>query len=626
MSLVINCVEHRFHYLSSRQTKDPPFVPSHMAFTRAAFFAVGVTVATANIDAIAVTDYELGYCTSLSPTGTPPSPPGYWCSSFNRGVVEKACWLATQNCCYLDMNKTVAPYPGTGQCVHTDPCADSGGKLCGLTCHPLRTTLGLMQCIRPEGGDAYPLYTKQMCIGKTSTTSQQFGDFLGWACNPANSNVNCDMINSGGAYAHDVPGLFPSTSPSDAGTYQKGSWALNQLYLLTGECNGMGELVDVPSSGPTPPTPKPTPTPTATPGPTALPGVGKMLWGVCDCSVPSFNVAASCASAVKVYSNGKLAVGTVPMGWADPSKLDAFFGNITALYNGGLVPLISWLPYPYKTWTNPSPNVDIANGLYDDYITAFFGKLQGYIAGEDGRIATADDRRVYIRFAPEANGDYFPWSPTCPSCSSTGQNISQSMDSYIQMWAKVRAMGNLVSGVNNASSVQWLWVANNEDAPDGSSTAAGVYPGEHADWVGVDGLNFGSTIPGHTWQSAEQLLAAQYTVVRNLAPTKPVAITTLGSTSINGVGMKGSWLSDAMIYLKSLTANGLGMALFLNQDTSTDFAFMGGTKGTATSVVGSTTVNVYTALSTSLDAATWLTLTSNTTGRLLTDEQFLTGA
>ena len=115
------------------QTKPthPPFPPSHITFTRTAFFAVGVTVATANIDAIAVTDYELGYCTSLSPTGTPPSPPGYWCSSFNRGVVEKACWLATQNCCSLDMNKTVAPYPGTGQCVHTDPCADSGGKLCG---------------------------------------------------------------------------------------------------------------------------------------------------------------------------------------------------------------------------------------------------------------------------------------------------------------------------------------------------------------------------------------------------------------------------------------------------------------------------------------------------------------
>ena len=92
-------------------------------------------------------------------------------------------------------------------------------------------------------------------------------------------------------------------------------------------------------------------------------------------------------------------------------------------------------------------------------------------------------------------------------------------------------------------------------------------------FVGVDGLNFGSTIPGHTWQSAEQLLAAQYTVVRNLVPTKPVAITTLGSTSINGVGMKGSWLSDAMIYLKSMSEfneSACLTATYLEEDTWTD--------------------------------------------------------
>ena len=74
--------------------------------------AVLYTSVLGDISAIASTGYEIGFCTSLPPFGPPPNPPGYWCDDYNRGTEERNCWTATQNCCYLNMNKTVPAYPG----------------------------------------------------------------------------------------------------------------------------------------------------------------------------------------------------------------------------------------------------------------------------------------------------------------------------------------------------------------------------------------------------------------------------------------------------------------------------------------------------------------------------------
>eukprot|EP01060_Flectonema_neradi_P008072 TRINITY_DN15765_c0_g1_i1.p1 TRINITY_DN15765_c0_g1~~TRINITY_DN15765_c0_g1_i1.p1 ORF type:complete len:598 (+),score=118.88 TRINITY_DN15765_c0_g1_i1:250-1794(+) len=513
------------------------------------------------------------------------------------------------------MNKTVPAYPGTGQCVHKDPCP-AGLKECGLHCHELYNSNGEMQtCLRSPEGTATPKYSSQMCVAINSATGDQLGGFLGWICNPQNSQVNCKMINSGGGSRFATPGFRPAAAQSDDGTYNSASWALHQNYIMTGNClTPYGTLVDVPKGSPTPP-PGPTPTPSPTP-PLPPSSSNSSLFGTADCSVGTvLKDEVTCVKSYSEFVGGKQSVSTVSVGWDDPSKLSNVFSTeITPLYDTlQTVPLITWMPYPYKTWTNPSPNNDIANGQYDDYLNAFYSLLSKFV----------QTRRVYIRFAPEANGDFFPWSPQCPACGSTGQKINQSTKSYIDMWKYVRAKANTYKGLDDPTKVQWIWSVNNVDSQ--TSSAAAVFPGvSQVDWVSVDGLNFGNTLPGHTWQDAKSVYGPMLATVKSLAASKPVAVTTIGSTSApNGVDAKNAWYQDAFPYLVS---EHISMMLIYNVDSSTDFASLGGKNGASQVTIDNQSLNAYTDISTFAKTTGVFVTVNASSPLLLTDKQFQTGS
>eukprot|EP01065_Artemidia_motanka_P048309 TRINITY_DN7748_c0_g1_i1.p1 TRINITY_DN7748_c0_g1~~TRINITY_DN7748_c0_g1_i1.p1 ORF type:complete len:585 (+),score=229.66 TRINITY_DN7748_c0_g1_i1:58-1755(+) len=178
------------------------------------------------------TDYELGYCTSLSPAAPPPTPPGFWCSPGNRCKGHSDCWIQTQNCCYCDANATDPKYPGTGQCVHRDPCA-AGHKQCGDHCYPLVNGSGVMTCLRsPASAAPRPSYTQRQCRAKVTVGWNTLAQAIGWACDPA-TGVNCGMIQGGGCCLWPVPGLNPKGFP-DANVFSQASYAFNQRYQMTG--------------------------------------------------------------------------------------------------------------------------------------------------------------------------------------------------------------------------------------------------------------------------------------------------------------------------------------------------------------------------------------------------------
>eukprot|EP01064_Diplonema_japonicum_P024090 TRINITY_DN3456_c1_g1_i2.p1 TRINITY_DN3456_c1_g1~~TRINITY_DN3456_c1_g1_i2.p1 ORF type:complete len:589 (+),score=87.91 TRINITY_DN3456_c1_g1_i2:81-1847(+) len=573
----------------------------------------------ADIDAIKWTGFELGYCSAITPNQPPPNPPGYWCSDYNRGYNEKACWTATQNCCYFNVNKTIPQYPGTGQCVHTDPCGPSGRKICGGQCYPLHNADGMMTCIRSSTeSSSTPKYSTELCILKPTSTTQDVTNFMNWVCNPANSQVNCKMLNGGGANAYQTPGLTPNNSATDPGTYTQGSWALNQFYLLTGQCNSMGYLVPVPTEGPPvvkTPAPLEPPTPPPTPSPPVPPYHGKtMLFGTADCSVGQIGGVVDCAATVRDWVGGNSVTAVVAIGWDDPAKLPNVFENVLdPMWSARFVPVLDWLPYPYKTWTNPSPNVDIANGLYDDYIEAFYSQLEAYLK--------TGSKRVFIRFAPEANGDFFPWSPTCPSCTSTGQKISQSMGSYVAMWKYVRSK----CPVTDPTAVQWIWSVNNVDAPDGSSTSEGVFPGVGSvDWATVDGFNWGDAISGNSWKTPDEVYSSALGTIRSLAVGKPIGITSLATVSSpNGVAAKASWYTSAF---ETLSTANISMLLLYNEDGSTDLAALGGKNGDYTATVNGHTLKGYHTIPHYLNDSAWLVKPQTSNTRIITDSQFQTGA
>ena len=247
--------------------------------------------------------------------------------------------------------------------------------------------------------------------------------------------------------------------------------------------------------------------------------------------------------------------------------------------NDAVVIVLSWLPYPYKTWASPTPNLDIASGLYDDYIDQFLGNLSSlYVYAE----APTRTRLVYLRLAPEANGNFFPWSPECGySCTSTGQNISQTPTDYIAMWSHVMSKVRDPKYKLGPDVLQTVFDVSTFDATQYPFEK--FYPGDGSvNWLSATGENFGTEMPGNSWQSPEQLLGSTIARLNNLPGNTggrlPIAISTASVSSPNGVAAKDAWIGSLFNYLKSVS--NIKMITYHNAEISaTDLPVFGGSDG-----------------------------------------------
>eukprot|EP00759_Apiculatamorpha_spiralis_P037483 PhF_6_TR3736/c0_g1_i1/m.5369 len=349
------------------------------------------------------------------------------------------------------------------------------------------------------------------------------------------------------------------------------------------------------------------------------------LWG----SYTETDVAFTDMNAWISASNASLRL--VNIGWDKPTTLnDTFSRLVYAPWSEGAIPIITWMPYPYATWTNPSPNVDIANGLYDQYIDTFAALLLTFLQGPDGKVGTADDRRAYMRFAPAMNGDWFPWSPTCSGCASTGQHINQTTDSYITMYKYVMNRTGVLALPKTV--IQMVFAVNNEDAWDGFWKAEDFWVGQGlADWIDVDGFNWGTTIPNHNWTSPQGVYGTMLGRLQALPGTKglPVALQSVACTTTpNGVSGKNSWISDVFQYVNA-SKGSIGMVVYYNVDSSSDWSIFGGKNGDSQYVSpAGAAYNVYTMWKTNVvsGVASGAIIGSNAANqRLVSDVAFATG-
>lgn len=159
-----------------------------------------------------------------------------------------------------------------------------------------------------------------------------------------------------------------------------------------------------------------------------------------------------------------------------------------------------------------------------DYGRVLAGADDAYLAAFAARVKSAPGE-VYIRFAHEANGDWYPWS---------GPAVGR--DRYIALYRHVVDFFR-ARGVDNA---RWVFSVNWEDAP-GKNHFSLYYPGaRYVDLVGIDGYNWGK----NRWVSFERIFARRYRDVV-LRYGKPVMISEFGSAS-GAPGMKARWIREAM--------------------------------------------------------------------------------
>jgi mannan endo-1,4-beta-mannosidase len=192
----------------------------------------------------------------------------------------------------------------------------------------------------------------------------------------------------------------------------------------------------------------------------------------------------------------------------------------------GAIPMISWEPWA----GNPNAvnvNSDNCSQTYD-LQNIISGKFDPYIR-QWAQSAKAWGYPFFLRFAPEMNGNWYPWSEQCPE-NKPGQ--------YVQAWQHVHDIFNKVG----ADNVTWVWSPN--VIYPGSTLLSELYPGnQYVDWVGIDGYNW-STFYFHQWQSFTGVFQSTYQTIENMALNKPMMVAQ--TASAGNPYDKSAWISNAL--------------------------------------------------------------------------------
>jgi beta-mannanase len=259
---------------------------------------------------------------------------------------------------------------------------------------------------------------------------------------------------------------------------------------------------------------------------------GETLFGM---NVPSLRALDEAESAVGARA---AIVGTFA-DWAHTPDFPA--GLAEDIDKRGAVPLISW--EPWDSWSGGAEQptyalARIAAGDHDALVDRWASQ------------AAAHGRPVMLRFAPEMNGDWLPWS--------TGVNGNRRGD-YIAAWRHVR------DRFRRAEADNAVWVWNPIAAYEGATPLRELFPGpRQVDWLAVDGYHWGDARPWG-WQSYHDIFAPTIRELRRLAPRRPLMIAETGAAPDR---RKPRWVSDT---LRRARADGVDAVVWFEFAKETDW-------------------------------------------------------
>jgi hypothetical protein len=218
--------------------------------------------------------------------------------------------------------------------------------------------------------------------------------------------------------------------------------------------------------------------------------------------------------------------------------------HFDAVASRGMVPMLTWEPknYPLAGSNPEQPSYalrTIIRGDHDDYIRRF---------AQDAKEWTEKrNEPLYLRFAHEMNGDWYPWG--------VGVNGNRPGE-YVAAWRHVHD----IFEQEEATKVEWVWTPNVREGTPEAATYRSLFPGDaYVDWVGLDGYNWGSgrarpdgQVSGGqvseertaNWQSFGEVFARSYGELVELTD-KPMVIGETGSAESGGD--KAAWIRDAYL-------------------------------------------------------------------------------
>jgi mannan endo-1,4-beta-mannosidase len=197
----------------------------------------------------------------------------------------------------------------------------------------------------------------------------------------------------------------------------------------------------------------------------------------------------------------------------------------------GAIPFFSWgaqaTPVPADANLPDFQLSDLANGAYDSYIREFAEEAREW------------GHPFFLRFDWEMNGDWFPWG--------AGANGNLPGD-FIPAWQRVHDIF-IQAGATNAT---WVWCPYAYAGKPPLGSLASYYPGDaYVDWTCLDGYNWAQNgVNSQPWHDFEEIFGHAYrTIVRKIAPTKPMVLAEMGSGG--GPRAKATWMKDMFKQLRT---------------------------------------------------------------------------
>ncbi|MHB8647336.1 MAG: glycoside hydrolase family 26 protein [Thermomicrobiales bacterium] len=214
--------------------------------------------------------------------------------------------------------------------------------------------------------------------------------------------------------------------------------------------------------------------------------------------------------------------------WAHSGVRDFNPTQMNAVTARNAMPMVTWEPWDSTAGVvQPAYSLhQIIAGAYDAYIHQW------------ARAAAAWARPMYLRFAHEMNGNWYPW------CSGVNGNTSAQ---YIAAWKHVHA----IFQQERATNVRWVWSPNVSSATYGrqrgavSTQLAALYPGDASvNWIALDGYNWGMSQSWSRWTDLATVFGASYTSLAKLT-SKPMMLAETASTELGG--NKAAWITQGFL-------------------------------------------------------------------------------
>jgi mannan endo-1,4-beta-mannosidase len=178
----------------------------------------------------------------------------------------------------------------------------------------------------------------------------------------------------------------------------------------------------------------------------------------------------------------------------------------------GADPIITWEPWCWTDDRSPAVVQSVLSGALDEYASRWADEMRDWAS------------TVYVRFAHEFNGDWYPWTPA----------FGTPARAYVEAWRRLHD----IFANRGAGNVKWVW------APSavGASTFRDWYPGDdYVEVLGIDGYNWGASHRSTRWTTPEDLFGDALDALRAVSSDKPILISEVGCAESGGC--KADWIA-----------------------------------------------------------------------------------